>query len=166
MSRSQHSPLTSETHLPARPGSGAHIRPTLRTPLSTLSHNPSPFHACGSLPLPRAPSLTPTRARGAPSPPRRRPGLYAVPARGAGAREPRPRAATRSCPLGAGQKPEKARGALGALGARGEGRSGAGRGGGARSLTLGCAHARTNSHTDTRGVRCRRPPLLLLPPPP
>lgn len=123
-----------------------------------LAH--TPFHAlpqllslpsCQSWPLPRAPSRTPTRAPGAPSQPCRSPGLRAAP----GNPSPRQRPAS-ACPAGGrspGSRPER----------RGRGAQWRG---GARSLTLGCTHARTNSNTDTRGVRCRRPPLLLLPPPP
>ncbi|XP_039097630.1 basic proline-rich protein-like [Hyaena hyaena] len=93
------------SHLRDTPSRGpwqphAHIRSTLRTPLSTLSHGPFPSHACGGRPLPRAPSCTPTRGRGAPSPPRRTPGLRAAPARASGSREPQPRAATRFRPPG------------------------------------------------------------------
>lgn len=161
--------LTSETHLPARPGSRALTSgPPCAHPLSTLSRSPSPSHACGSRPLPRAPSCTAARARGAPSPPCSSPGLAAPrrasPAPGSGAREPQPRAATGFRPLSAGQKPREARGALGAPGARGEGRSGAGRGGGARSL----AHSRLRtrpyklSHRHTRGAL---PPPAAAPPP-
>ncbi|XP_026917761.1 basic proline-rich protein-like [Acinonyx jubatus] len=105
------------SHLRDTPSRGpwqphSHIRSTLRTPLSTLSHGPSPSHACSGRPLPRAPSCTPTRGRGAPSPPGRTPGLRAAPARASGAREPQPRAATRFRPPGGRQKPGHTRGAL------------------------------------------------------
>ncbi|XP_043449232.1 basic proline-rich protein-like [Prionailurus bengalensis] len=105
------------SHLRDTPSRGpwqphSHIRSTLRTPLSTLSHGPSPSHACSGRPLPRAPSCTPTRGRGAPSPPRRTPGLRAAPAPASGAREPQPRAATRFRPPGGRQKPGHTRGAL------------------------------------------------------
>ncbi|XP_053513701.1 putative uncharacterized protein ENSP00000383309 [Artibeus jamaicensis] len=137
---------------PWRPRS--HIRSTLRTPLSTLSRSPSPSHASGSQPLPRAPSRTPTRAPGAPSPPRP-PGSWRSGAPVPG-RDPLPPARRRAGARGGARSARSAR----------PGAHSAGRGGGARSLTLSCAHAGTNSHTDTSGVRCRRPPLLLLPPPP
>ncbi|XP_030184305.1 basic proline-rich protein-like [Lynx canadensis] len=159
LSPSLPSPLTSETHLLAGPGS------------RTLTSGPPCAH-----PSPRSLTapLPPTPAAGgrSPAPPRALP-----PA--AGARLPRPAARLASAPRppgllapgspSPGPRPASARPAGGrSQGSRagGEGLGCAGRGGGARSLTLGCAHARTNSHTDTRGVRCRRPPLLLLPPPP
>lgn len=141
-----------------------HIRSTLRTPLSTLSHSPSPSYACGSQPLPLAHSH-PRPGRAFPSPPLARPPRRAcpgfwLPRAPAPGRDPLPPARRGA------EVPVAARSARSAGGARrGAQRRGAGRG---RSL----AHSRlrtrpyTNSHTDTRGVRCRRPPLLLLPPPP
>lgn len=142
-----------------------HIRSTLRTPPSTLSRSPSPSHALRLQPLPIAHSH-PRPGRAFPAPPlarpqrRARPGVLA-----SGSPSPGPRPASARPARGRSRGSQRGASERGGREARGAAARG-GEGALARSLTLGCAHARTNSHTDTRGVRCRRPPLLLLPPPP
>lgn len=149
-------------------------------PAAALTSGPPCAHPCprsptaplpSTLRLPAAPSRPlahshPRPGSAFPAPPPARPLRRAGP----GCWRPGATAPGRDPLLPAGRGAEAPGGARSARGAGGARRGaqwrGAGRGGGARSLTLGCAHARTNSHTDTRGVRCRRPPLLLLPPPP
>lgn len=79
LSPSLYSPLTSETHLPAGPGTRARTSgPPCAHPFPRAPPG-SPSHACGSQPLPRAPSRTPTRpGRAFPAPPLA--GLRAAPA--------------------------------------------------------------------------------------
>ena len=137
-----------------------HIRSTLRTPLSTLSHSPSPSHACGSQPLPLTHSHPrPGRAFPAPPlsrPPRRARPRFWRPGAPAPGRDPLPPARRGAEAWVAARSARSAGGAR-----RGAQRRGAGRG---RSL----AHSRLRtrpyklSHRHTRGAL---PPPAAAPPP-